>query len=187
MFCCGMVPAVNKPTRVTRYTATVIDHIFTNSVTNTEIKSAIIKADISDHFPILFVAKVNVDVSIRTEQYILKRNICDQSIKKIKQKLRDVIWDDIKITDSVNHSYNRFLQIFLSLYNECFPKIKIKLKPQKLFRPWITLGIRKSSKRKQKLYEKFLKTRNAKSEAEYKAYKNMFEIIKRKSKRNYHS
>ena len=101
--------------------------------------------------------------------------------------MRDVIWDDIKITDSVNHSYNRFLQIFLSLYNECFPKIKIKLKPQKYFRPWITLGIRKSSKRKQKLYEKFLKARNAKSEAEYKAYKNMFEIVKRKSKRNYHS
>ena len=104
MFCCGMVPAVNKPTRVTRYTATVIDHIFTNSVTNTEIKSAIIKADISDHFPIPFVAKINLDVSIRTEQYILKRNICDQPIKKFNQKLRDVIWDDIKITDSVNHS-----------------------------------------------------------------------------------
>ena len=83
MFRCGMVHAINKPTRVTRYTATAIDHIFTNSIINTEIKSAIIKADISDHFPILFVAKVNVDVSIRTEQYILKRNICDQSIKKI--------------------------------------------------------------------------------------------------------
>ena len=96
--------------------------------------------------------------------------------------MRDVIWDDIKITDSVNHSYNRFLQIFLSLYNECFPKIKIKLKPQKHFRPWITVGIRKSSKRKQRLYEKFVKTRNAKNEAEYKAYKNIFEIIKRKLK-----
>ena len=109
-------------------------------------------------------------------------------MKKFKQKLRDVIWDDIKIADSVNHSYNRFLQIFLSLYNECFPKIKIKLKPQKHFRPSITLGIRKSSKRKQqRLYEKFVKTRNAKSEAEYKAYKNMFEIIKRKPKRNYYS
>ena len=82
-FHCGMVPAINKPTRVTRYTAAAIDHVFTNSIINTEIKSAIIKADISDHFPILFVVKVNVDVSIRTEQYILKRNICDQSIKKI--------------------------------------------------------------------------------------------------------
>ena len=77
--------------------------------------------------------------------------------------------------------------ILLSQYNECFPKIKIKLKPRKHFRPWITLGIRKSSKRKQRLYEKFLKTRAAKSETEYKTYKNMFETIKLKSKRNYYS
>ena len=120
---------VNKPARVTRYTATAIDHMFTNSFISTEIKSAIIKTDVSDNFPMLFVAKVNVDVNIKTEQHILKRNISDQSIKKLKQKLRDVTWNDIKTFDSVNHSYNRFLQIFLSLYNECFPKIKIKLKP----------------------------------------------------------
>ena len=43
MFRCGTVPAINKPTRVTRYTATATDHIFTNSIINTEIKSAIIK------------------------------------------------------------------------------------------------------------------------------------------------
>ena len=87
MFCCGMVPAINKPTRVTRYTATAIDHIFTNSIINTKIKSSIIKVDISDHFPILFVAKVKVNVvaSIRKEQYILKCNICDQSIKNLSR------------------------------------------------------------------------------------------------------
>ena len=82
IFCCEMVPVNNKSTRVTIYTRTAIDHIFTNSLINTEIKSAIIKADISDHFPILFVAKVKVDVNIKIEQHILKRNICDQSIKK---------------------------------------------------------------------------------------------------------
>ena len=75
--------------------------MFTNYIKNTEIKSAIIKADISDHFPILFVARVKVDVNIKTEQYILKRNISDQSIKKFKQKLRDVKWDDIELFDSV--------------------------------------------------------------------------------------
>ena len=171
MFRCGMVPVINKPTRVTRYTATAIDHMFTNSIINTEIKSAIIKADIFDYFPIFFVAKVKADINIKTEQYILKPNISDQSIKKFKQKLYNVTWDYNKIFGSVNHSYNRFLQIFLSLYNECFPKIKFKLKPQKHLRPWITLGIRKSSKRKQRLYEKFLKTRTRKSEAEYKTYK----------------
>ena len=106
MFRCGMIPVVIKPTRVTTHTATAIGRMFTNSIINTEIKSAIIKADISDHFPILFVAKVKVDVNIKTEQYILKPNISDQSIKKVKQKLRGVILklDDIKIFGSVNNS-----------------------------------------------------------------------------------
>ena len=111
MLCCGMVPVINRPTWVTRYTATAIDHMFTNAIINTEIKWAIIRADISDHFLILFVAKVNVDVNIETEQYILKHNICDQSIKNFRQKLHDVTWVDNKIFDSVNHSYYRFLQI----------------------------------------------------------------------------
>ena len=42
------------------------------------------------------------------------------------------------------------------------PHKKIKLKSQKYNNPWITKGIKKSSKRKQKLYEKFLKNRNEK-------------------------
>ena len=101
-----MVPAINKATRFTRYTGMAIDHMFTNSIINTEIKSAIIKADISDRFPVRFVAKVNVDVNIKTEQCILKRNICDQCIKDFKQKL-------LKILDSVNHfSFFNFFTFF---------------------------------------------------------------------------
>ena len=123
MFRCGMIPVINKPTRVTRYTATAFDHMFTNSIINTEIKSAIIKADISDHFPIFFIAKVKVDVNIKTEQYILKRNISDQSRKKIKQKLGDVTWDDIKIFDCVNHSYNRgFFKFFFQYTMNVFQR-----------------------------------------------------------------
>ena len=42
IFRCGRVPAINKPKCVTRYTATAIDHMLTNPILNTEIKSAII-------------------------------------------------------------------------------------------------------------------------------------------------
>ena len=44
-------------------------------------------------------------------------------------------------------------------------------------------GAVKSSKRKQKLREEFLKKRNAFNGATYKAYKSLFEAIKRKSKK----
>ena len=61
----GMIPTINKPTRVTRHTATAIDHVFTNTIMgNIEIKTAIVKTDISDHFPIIFAAKNNKDTVI---------------------------------------------------------------------------------------------------------------------------
>ena len=45
----------------------------------------------------------------------------------------------------------------------------------------------KSPKEKQKLYNKFLKSRIKENEVIYKAYKNLFEAIRKKSKRNYYS
>ena len=97
---------------------------------NIEIKTAIVKTDISDHFPIIFARKNKIDAEI-TEQYIFKRNVSGKSIDKFKQKLRNIDWNDAKILRNVNDAYSIFPEIFLSLYNECFPKIKVKLKPQR--------------------------------------------------------
>ena len=70
MFRFGMIPTINKPTRVTRHTATAIDHVFTNTIMdNIEIKTAIVKIDISDHSSITFATKNKIDAEI-TEQYV---------------------------------------------------------------------------------------------------------------------
>ena len=45
----------------------------------------------------------------------------------------------------------------------------------------------KSCKQKQKLYNKFLKLRTKENEVIYKAYKNLFEAIRKKSERTYKS
>ena len=51
-----MIPTINKSTRATRKTAKAIDRIFTNCFTETFFKTAIFKSEISDHFPICFLA-----------------------------------------------------------------------------------------------------------------------------------
>ena len=62
-------------------------------------------------------------------------------------------------------------------------KLKIiKLKTKDIQSPWIKIGIKKSSKHKQRLYEKFWKTRCKKVENPYKSYKNLFEQIKKRAK-----
>ena len=42
----GMIPVINKPTRVTRKTAAAIDHILTNQFINVNFKTGIFKTDI---------------------------------------------------------------------------------------------------------------------------------------------
>ena len=57
----GMIPTINKPTRVTKKTATVIDHITTNSFVENTFKAAIIKSHVSVHFPIcIFIPSTNL-------------------------------------------------------------------------------------------------------------------------------
>ena len=60
MFRYNMIPLTNKTTRVIRHSANAIDHIITNGVTgHNDFKSAIIKTNLSDHFPIVFAIKTN--------------------------------------------------------------------------------------------------------------------------------
>ena len=65
----GTIPMINKPTRnVSRHTATAVDHVFTNSTMgNTKIKTTIVKAYISDHFPIIFATKNKLDGEIQCQ------------------------------------------------------------------------------------------------------------------------
>ena len=58
-----MTPTINKPTRVTKDTATVIDHIVTNCILNSDFKSAIVKEDLCDHFRVIFINKFKGDLT----------------------------------------------------------------------------------------------------------------------------
>ena len=57
MYHFGLAPATNKPTRITKDTISAIGQIIANSVIYNEFKTAILTADISDHFQIIYSFK----------------------------------------------------------------------------------------------------------------------------------
>ena len=69
------------------------------------------------------------------------------------------------------------------MYDKYFPKQNIRMNKEDLKNPWVTREIKNSSKRKQKLYLKFLSKRNSKNELEYRKYKKLFEPIKKGAKK----
>ena len=70
------------------------------------------------------------------------------------------------------------IDLFSNLFEITFPKIKIKVNLKTRLSPRITRGILKSSKPKQKLYEKFLKNINSVNKKSCKTFARLFESIK---------
>ena len=89
-----------------------------------------------------------------------------------------------KQTDS---AYGAFLNKFTSLYDKTFEKFAVTLKSKTLKNPWIIKGILKSSKTKQRRYDKFWKSKTYEHEISYKNSRKLFESIKQRAKSQYYS
>ena len=181
-----MLPTINKPTRITRKSATAIDHI-TNNYIESSFKTAIIKSDISDHFPICILSPSDTSFAENEILYQYKIIIDNERITAFSQKLFEYDWKDIIAQNKLKEAYELFLKDFSTLYEAYFPLKKEKIRSKDLKSPWITKGLKKSSKRKQKLYAKFLKKRNEKTEKDYLDYKKLFESLKKRSKKMHYS
>ena len=115
------------------------------------------------------------------------RSYNDENIKAFNHRLLSINSDEIKNCDDPNEAYKQFFDIFISIYDIYFPKVLVRSKTKHIQSPWIRKGNAKSSKREQKLYEKFLKHQTRETELAYKSYKNLFESLKKKAEKKYYS
>ena len=110
-----------------------------------------IETDVPDHFTIIFINEFKQDPTPmdNIEKYVYNKILMKtQSILLNRHYLKH-----LGIKQS-NETYNKFFEIFTKLYDKYFPIGKIKMKPERVLSSWITNGIVKPSKQKQKLYEK---------------------------------
>ena len=77
----GFLPLIQRATRVTRTTATAIDHIITDAILDRTMHSGIIKTQISDHFPIFTILENCKNSKNNEKTKITKRNFSDENIQ----------------------------------------------------------------------------------------------------------
>ena len=150
---------------------------------NQENLTGILKTDICDHFPIFTISvKRRLDSSDK-KVTIRKRRRNADSIQDFREILSEVHWGNLYSISNHNDAYEYFLKVLSGIYNLAFPLKMFSVKRKTLQNPWMTKGILKSSKRKQKLYETFMKKRSPRNENIYKAYKSLFESLNEKLKK----
>jgi hypothetical protein len=178
----NFLPLINKPTRITKYSATLIDNIFTNDVINSSISHGIFLADISDHFPIF---AINKKFKQNEKTISKKRILSNNNLQRFHDALQQYDFNHILELSDVNTAMNSFHNEFCELYYKCFPLITVKRKYSNN-KPWLTEGLKQSIKRKNILYKRFLKYRNSETENDYKLYRNKVQHLLRVAERKHY-
>ena len=184
MYSNSFYPLINKPTRITSHSSTLIDNIFHNSFTNDQL-AGILYADISDHLPI-FVLSKSVEVACKETNSFVHRRVNDRSISAFRCQLRDYNWHDLYNVEDAEAAYNYFLSKFLSIYDSSFPLV-IKCKSSKKLKPWISSAIKSSIRMKNKLYKKYHRIPTLYNEITYKSYRRILNRTITAAKKSYYN
>ena len=185
LFSSSLYPLITKPTRIMDKSATVIDNILTNSLDDNNMNGILI-TDISDHFPV-FTIKRNITVN-NAQRVTQVRQITPDNIDNLMDELsKEDSWTEVIDNDDPNESYNIFYNKLYNLYNKAFP---IKTYTSRILKshqkPWMTKGIQRSLKNKNKLYKKSIKRPTPDNKLKYKQYRNkLHHLIRISKKRHY--
>ena len=170
-----LFPKITIPTRVTHTSATLIDHIYTNNKNPTTIAGTL-KTDISDHFSnFIFYKWTPIRIIPKLVTY---RNYSTEAIEKFKNALQETNWESILNDTNTNSAYDKFLDIYTSLLNEHLKLVTTKFNKYKhKLKSWITKGILKSLKTKDKLYKKMISLKRT-NNTSYESYKIKYDRFK---------
>ena len=180
-----LCPMINRPTRITSHTATLIDNILTNNI-DADSVNGLLFSDISDHLPIFSISFDDKSNSCTNDRFInLFRDKRESNVNKFKEKIASYDWSEINNCSDPTEAYNKFSSDFSRTFNECFP-LKKKSTKKRIHKPWISNAILKSIKTKNKLYKQFVQHPDTSRELKYKSYKNKLVRLIRIAKQIYY-
>jgi hypothetical protein len=142
---------------------------------------------VSDHLPVYVTLPHQFAKCKSRNRFELKRVYSTTNIEQFKNKLSNIDWSLVYDTSDVDEKYTCFLNIITDLHNTCFPLTSVKINPMKDSKPWISLSILNSVKKKNSLYKQYLRSRSDRNLNKYKQYKNKLTTILRQAEKDYFS
>ena len=183
---CGMLPTINKPTRITHTSATCIDNIYIKSSKLNQLFSAILLSDISDHLPVM-TCYGTWQRKTKSPLIFSHRPLNDQTLCAINNELKQTNWSYL-YDSPVNEAYNNFVIKLNETLDKYAPVQTVSIPPNHIIeQQWMTKGLLKSCKKRDKLFRQSLgRPKHHSSHIKYIKYRNMLNALKRKAKENHY-
>ena len=182
MYAHSFLSLINRPTRVAKESAPLIDNIFTNCYSNIDnTLQCLIYTDVSDHFPI-----VHVDFGMKlldTDPVMTRRNLCYKNRQRFHESISSIDWGSLYNEGDTQTAFSLFHSTLLKHFHRNFPKQTVKIRYNNR-EPWLTQGLKDSIKVKNKLYKKCPKVKTIANETRYKTYRNKLNLLLKLQRNN---
>jgi len=163
-----LLPAYEVPTRITEYSASLIENLFVNL----ELKSnVVVVEDLSDHLILVFHLHVVTEFNRPIKRKI--RVTSKNSSNRLKGLLSSSDFSSYLESSDPDVTADFFLNRFKRCFNNAFPLRQISRRnSMKPIKPWISPGLLVSIKNKNLLYKAYLMHASEANLAEFRTYKN---------------
>ena len=186
-----LMPLIIIPTKINTKNDTLIDNIFSNQYKPDTI-SGNITVNISDgHLPSFMISPKSNQNHLPKKHNIFTRDLKNFDKESFLLDLALINWDDLIYPNDANQSFDNLLSKINKLVDKYMPLKKItKRELKKMYKPWITDRILDSIKKKDKLFDRYIKAKNKTTKElihdEYKILRNQINESIRLSKKNYY-
>ena len=181
-------PLINKPTRITSHSATLLDHIWSNNLSET-LNSGILMNDCSDHFaPFCSVQEIS-NSSSNNENSIKYRDWkpidSDEFFQYISNELEHFNSLQLDSTSDIDSSLLQLTNILKNSVEVFCPEKTLSQPHDKKFCPWFSDEIKSLIKEKNKLYRKYVKRPITFGE-QYRMLRNRLNNLIKSKKKSYY-
>ena len=171
----GLSQTISRPTRITSHSATLIDHIYTNSIQHVT-SSGILLSDLSDHLgtftKLNFESRrVETNYRVSADTPLTQFRLCRQeNLDHFVELVSHETWQDALDSESAEAMFTKLDQTYLKHYDEAFP-LKTSAPRRKNERqnpkPWMMDWLEDAIARKDELFKKFVKNNCPETEEPY--------------------
>ena len=109
------------------------------------------------------------------------------TILALNEDLGNEDWHEVTGENDVNKAYKSFIDKLTHYYNKNVPLVQNKQHKNDIRNPWITRGILRSIKKRNKLYKLYISNPSKQNLDKYKKYRNNLNSVIRSSKKMYYS
>ena len=178
-------PTIDKSTRTSETSSTLIDNIFTNCY-SVYVRSGILISEISDHYPIFVFCNLHIKRNYpKGVTYI--NNTCYKNMARLRYELSLIDWTIVTDDRDADSAYSKFSEIIQNAYKRCCPLTKLNHKINTSKSPWLTTGILKSIRKKNVLFARFKRSFSTAHKAAYTRYRNILTSVIKNAKKMYYA